>query len=222
MSTAPEERRIVQTVYFASPSEMAAQRHTRAPRWLLWIDSVGGFLVCEGSEVQIGQAVPGNDVDVPLLADISRHHASIRRDEEGYLIEAAREVRVDGRATEGMTWLGDGSTIELGSTVRFQFRRPHPLSGTARLDLLSHHRTQPAAAAILLMADTCVLGPSSTCHVTCRNWNAELMLFRRDGKLSCRSEKRFSVDGAGYDQVAPIEGAKRIEGDRFCLSIERI
>ena len=43
--------------------------------------------------------------DVPILADLSSRHARIRRDGEGYLIEALREVRVDGRPVGGTTGL---------------------------------------------------------------------------------------------------------------------
>jgi len=193
-----------------------------APRWLLWIDAVGGFLVCEGAEIRIGQAVPDNDVDVPLLADVSRYHATIRRDPEGYLVDASHDVRVDGRPAEATTWLADGCSLELGVSVRFQFRRPHPLSSSARLDLISRHRIQPAASAVLLMADTCLLGPAPTCHVVCRNWQSEVILFRQQGELFCRSAGRLVVDGARFDRVASVERASRIEGERFSLSIERI
>src|SRR5689334_16597611 len=51
---------------------------TPVSRYLLWIDSVGGFYLCTGSCIRIGQAVPGNSVELPLLADLSRHHATIR------------------------------------------------------------------------------------------------------------------------------------------------
>ena len=43
--------------------------------------------------------------------------------------------------------------------MRFAGRTP--LSGTARLDFVSRHRTQPSADAVLLMADSCVLGPEA-------------------------------------------------------------
>src|SRR5438093_1143339 len=46
----------------------------RAARFMLWIDAVGGYLVCLGDEIVIGQAAPGTKVDVPIQADISRKH----------------------------------------------------------------------------------------------------------------------------------------------------
>ena len=59
--------------------------------FMLWIDSVGGYWVCLADELIIGQ--PGR-ADIPILADISSRHARIRRDSEGYLIDALRDVRV--------------------------------------------------------------------------------------------------------------------------------
>jgi tetratricopeptide (TPR) repeat protein len=37
-------------------------------RFLLWVDAVGGYLVCTDSEVTIGQ--PGGSADVPILGDV--------------------------------------------------------------------------------------------------------------------------------------------------------
>ncbi len=66
-------------------------------RFLLWIDGVGGYLVCMGTRVNFGQAVPGSPVDVPLVADVSRMHATLSRDGEGYVLEAVRALQVNGK-----------------------------------------------------------------------------------------------------------------------------
>ena len=65
-----------------------------ASQYLLWIDGVGGFLVCLSHRVTLGQANPESIVDIPLLADVSRHHATLQRDAEGYFLEAIRKVLV--------------------------------------------------------------------------------------------------------------------------------
>src|SRR5205823_5463368 len=41
-------------------------------RFLLWIDGIGGYLVCLGAHVSFGQVAGDGQVDVPLLADVSR------------------------------------------------------------------------------------------------------------------------------------------------------
>ena len=49
-------------------------------RFLLWIDGVGGYLVCLDHRITFGQANPEAPVDVPLFADVSRLHATLTRD----------------------------------------------------------------------------------------------------------------------------------------------
>ena len=123
-------------------------------------------------------------------ATLSSRHARVRRDGEGYLIEALREVahrrpagarrRLAARRQPDCSW---------AESVRLLFRQPHPLSGTARLDFLSRHRTQPSADAVLLMADPCILGPQPHSHVVCRDWTREVVLYRRRG-ASCIAARR--------------------------------
>lgn len=190
--------------------------------FLLWIDAVGGFWVCLADAVTLGQPVPGGAADVPILGDLSGQHARIRRDGEGYLIEAIRDVRVDGRPVDRVTLLRDGSTIELGPSVRLRFRRPHALSATARLDFLSRHRTQPSADAVLLMADTCILGPKPHSHVVCRDWMDEVVLYRQDDELFCRTRGALEIDGVSRKGRGPITRNSRVVGDRFSLSLEGV
>src|SRR5262245_27153102 len=79
----------------ASGKPTPPDRVNAAPRFLLWIDGVGGYLICLGNRIALGQATPEANVDVPLFADVSRFHATLTRDAEGYLLEAARTVRVN-------------------------------------------------------------------------------------------------------------------------------
>ena len=39
---------------------------TMGARFLLWIDGVGGYLVCLANEVVLGQATPNNPIAVPI------------------------------------------------------------------------------------------------------------------------------------------------------------
>lgn len=193
-----------------------------ANKFMLWVDAVGGFWVCLADEVVLGQPVRQGVVDVPILADISSRHAVIRRDGEGYLIEAIREVRVDGRRVAKAAALADGSRIALGEAVRLVFRRPHPLSATARLDFESHHRTQPSADAVLLMADACILGPNPKSHVVCRDWPQEVVLYRHEDELFCRSAGPLAIDGAACRRPGRVTRNSRIAGEGFSLSLEEI
>jgi hypothetical protein len=201
---------------------MSSRDGQRAGRFMLWVDAVGGYWVCLGDAVTLGQPVPGADVDVPILGDISSRHATIRRDGEGYVIEAIREVLLDGRPLGKAATLRDGSRIQLGDRVRLRFLRPHALSATARLEFESRHRTQPSADAVLLMADTCVLGPRPHCHVVCRDWPQEVILYRHDDELYCRTVGTFRVDGVSCQGRSQISRSSQIDGEDFSLSLEPI
>jgi len=191
-------------------------------RFLLWIDAVGGFWVCLGDEILLGQPTSRSSVDVPILGDLSSRHARVRRDGEGYLIEAIREVWVDGLPVRPVAPLRDGSQIQLGQGVKLVFRRPHALSATARLDFISRHRTQPSADAILLMADSCVLGPKPQSHVVCRRWTDEVILYRHENDLYCRAASGLEIDGTRHDKRGPLTNHSHVVGERFSLCLEPI
>lgn len=191
-------------------------------RFLLWVDGVGGYLVSLASEIVLGQAAPGNRVDVPILADISRRHAKIRRDGEGYTIEPLHVLRLNGKAIQTQAVLSNGDEIELGSGVRLRFRRPHALSASARLDLVSRHRTQPYADSILLMAESCVLGPRWQNHVVCPDWEADVVLYRQDDELYCRAMNAIEIDGELCDGRGRLNSNSHVAGSDFSMSLEEL
>ena len=126
---------------------------------------------------------------MPILADLSRRHAVIRRDAGAYVLEPLQRTLVDGREITGPYVLADNQLIQLGDNVRIRFTKPHALSATARLSLESHHKTQPSADAVLLMADSCVLGPNRHCHVRCRDWQRDVVVYRQNDQVFCRADE---------------------------------
>ena len=193
-----------------------------ADRFMLWVDSVGGYWVCLADELIVGQPGDRGGADIPILADISSRHARIRRDGEGYLIDAFRDVRVGGRPVYTTELLNDGSRIEIGAGVKLQMRRSHPLSLTVRLDFLSRHRTQPPADAVLLLADSCVLGSKPHSHIVCRDWTREVILFRHAEKLYCHANGRFEIDGVACKNRGQLQANSRVCGDGFSFSLEPV
>ena len=189
---------------------------------MMWIDGVGGFLTTLADRVRIGQAIPGSPVEVPITGDLSRHHATSERHGEGYLLHPLAEARIGARVIDQPSILADGDEIRLARTVVMRFRQPHPLSHSARLELLSHHRTQPASDGIVLMAKSCILGPSSSSHVGCRDWSRDVVLVRQGSSLACHAGSFLEVDGMMHERRAAITLDSTIRGDDFCVSLERI
>lgn len=205
----------------ARSSEGDTVSGSEAPkRALLWVDAVGGFLVCLDEQVVIGQPSQSGAIAVPILADLSRRHAIIRREAGQYVIEPLQSVHVDGREIKEPTVLTDGQRIQLGDSVRLRFTRPHALSATARLDFESHHKTQPTADAVLLMADSCVLGPNAHCHVRCRAWEQDVVLYRHGDGLQCRSAAPLVVEGESRSGPFDVLPGERVEGESFSFTWE--
>ncbi len=214
-------------------------------RGFLWVDAVGGFLVCLKDAVVLGQAVPGAGVDIPILGDLSTRHARICRSGEGYVVEPIGPVTLlsppvlnpsismgqsvgtptalgTATAISKATVLTPGDVIQLGDKVRIRFRKPHPLSNTACLDMLSGHRTSPSADGILLLGTTCLLGSLEQNHIVCRDWTNEIVLFRgTGGKFRFRSGCRVELNGIPAADAGELPWNTRLSGEDFALTMDR-
>ena len=198
-------------------------------RFLLWVDGVGGYLVCTGNRVTFGQAAAGGGpVDVPLFAEVSRVHAEVSRDGEGYLIEAGRAgggtapraVRVnDAEAPRAV--LAPGDRVTLGPTCQFVFSRPVGVSGTACLKLTSGHRLTPLVEGVLLMANELILGPGPDAHIVVPNAPGRVLLFRsRDGLGVRVPDGTFKVNDRPFSDRAPLPLPAGVETDTLTFSVE--
>lgn len=190
-------------------------------RFLLWIDGVGGYLVCMDARVTIGQATPDAVVDIPLFADVSRLHATLVRDGEGYLVEANRPVQVNGKPTEKLL-LQSGDRLTLGTSCQLQFRQPVPVSASARLDLTSGHKLALSVDAVLLMADTLVLGPGTQVHVNMPDIRQPVILYRQRDGLGVRCSGKLVVDGQPVKERGILEPRSKVSGEEFAFSLEPV
>lgn len=188
-------------------------------RYLLWIDGVGGYLICLGNRVTFGQATPDAQVDVPLLADVSRLHASLTRDAEGYLLEAVRKVQVNGQEMN-RALLQSGDRVTLGASCQFRFQVPVPVSATARLDLVSGHRLKLAVDGILLMADSLVLGPDERAHVVMPDLKQPVVLYRHKDGLGVRASGRLLINAQAHEEHAAVPAAATVVGEDFSFALE--
>jgi len=205
----------------AEPVPARPEATPTSPRFLLWIDGVGGYLVCLGGRVTLGQATPEGQADVPLFADVSRLHATLTRDAEGYLLEAARPVQVNAQPCD-KALLQSGDRVTLGTTCQFQFLQPVPVSATARLDLVSGHRLALTVDGVLLMADTLVLGPGSQVHVSMPELRQPVVLFRHKDGLGVRCPGAFTINGQRCQDRGILNGTAAVAGEDFSFSVEPI
>jgi len=191
-----------------------------ASQYLLWVDGVGGFLVCLSHRVTLGQASPESVVDIPLLADVSRHHATMQRDAEGYCLEAIRKTQVNGQPTD-KALLRSADRITLGSSCQMQFWQPVPTSASARLELVSGHRFLHPVDAVLLMADTLLIGPGPQAHVVMPELPQPLVLYRQKTSIAVRWPGNLLIDGQPHQGKGVLEAGSTLQTEQVTLALER-
>jgi hypothetical protein len=207
----------------AEPEPGLASGGRRMPeqRFLLWIDGIGGYLICMGERVTLGQATPDAYVDIPLFADVSRVHAALVRDSGSYVLEATRPLEVNGHKVD-KALLQSGDRVTLGASCQLQFHQPVPVSASARLDLVSGHRLPLAVNGVLLMADTLVLGAGSRVHVAIPDLPEPIVLFRNKDGLGVRHAGNLTIDGQRCRDRGLLRPTSSVTGDDFAFAIEPV
>jgi hypothetical protein len=191
-------------------------------RFLLWVDAVGGYLVCLDDRIVLGRAGSDSHADIPLMGDLSRNHATVMRHGDGYLLQAHHASFVNGKPVVKESVLRDGDVIRLGATVELEFRQPSPVSATARLSIVSRHRLPLAVDGVLLMAETCIVGETSQAHICAPMLKKPVVLYRQAGSLWCRAEGVFDVDGRTCASRAPLTLQSSVFGEGFSFSLEPV
>lgn len=190
------------------------------PNRVMWIDGVGGYLLVEADEAIIGQALPTAKVDIAIVGDISRQAAAIRRSGGDYLLQPLEPSALNGAEVSRPQLLSTGDEMQLGKCVKLRFHKPSPLSSSARLSMISLNRFKPNVDGVLLLADSCILGPSAASHVHCPEWKGELLLFRKGKQWVFRTLDLVTVNGEDAQGEIPLQPGMRMQGEDFSLSIE--
>ncbi len=187
---------------------------------IMWIDGVGGFLLIESEEMLIGQAVPNSSVAIPIVGDLSRQAAAIRRTGGDYLLQALQPMHLNAIPVERPQLLNSGDLLQFGNRVKLKFHKPSPLSSTARLTMESLNRFKPTVDGVLMLADSCIIGPNPSSHVHCPDWTTEILLFRKGAQWVFRVMEEVDVNGSPAEGHIPLQPGLRIRGEEFSLSIE--
>lgn len=191
-------------------------------RFMIWVDGVGGYLVCADVENSIGQATQENEVTIPISGDIHQLHARIQSADNGHLLHPVGPVSIGQQAVLEPQLLADNRTFEMGESVSLRYCKPHPWSTTAVVSFESRNRTFPWSDAVIIAGNTIVLGPNPQSHIRCARWEHEVILLRRDNKWHCRSFADFAIDGNSIEMEGPLNGRSRVEGRDFSFSLEAL
>jgi hypothetical protein len=77
-----------------------------------------------------------------------------------------------------------------------------------------------AVEGIILMAETCILGPSNQAHIVAPNLDESVVLYRQGEGLWVRSKGQFEVDGKDCNARAALTLQSSVLGDGFSFSLE--
>jgi tetratricopeptide (TPR) repeat protein len=190
--------------------------------FLLWVDGVGGYLVCTDGVNTIGQASPDASISIPIVGDLRRRHARLETVAGQHLLHPLGGVTIAGMTIQRPVEIKDQQIIALEGGVNLRYTQSHPLSRTARLDCVSRHRTQPWSDAILLASQSIILGPNRNNHVFCPTWKSDLIIFRRDEKWFCRTNEPIEIDNYLVGQEGQIQFDSRIVGEDLSLTLETV
>lgn len=190
--------------------------------YYLWVDGVGAFQLFTSEEVTFGGPTRDKDpADLVLLANLSRRHASFIRSDEGYVLEAHAACKVADRPVEGRTHLNNNYRLELGTGVRLRFRVPSVLSATAVIDFASDHRPSRSIDGVILMDETCLLGPTADNHVVCPDWSETVLLFRKGGGFWAKAQSQIEIDGKLVSESGgPVKPGSYVSGNDFGFRLE--
>jgi len=191
-------------------------------KFLLWVDGVGGYLVCGGRVSSLGQAIDSAKVDIGIQGNLRSHHANVERVQGGHVLEPIGNISIGGVDLDSKVVLKNGQKLAFEGGVELAYCQTHALSKTARLDFVSRHRSVPWADAVILPVTSIILGPNRLNHVYCPTWGENLMLFERSGQWFCRSKQPMEVDGRLVTKETAIGLDSRIVGDDFSITLEPV
>jgi hypothetical protein len=208
----------------STPEQTEADGTALPPAALAWVDGVGCFQLLPGKQWCVGGPGGNPAADIVICGDISRRAAEISRRGSRYILNrfiAASKPESTGRPLE----LSTDTTFNLGSTndVQIKFSRSHPLSASAVLRLISRHRTEPACDAMILVADTCIFGPSDAAHVVCPEAIGPLVfLIGNEGRWYVKGSAPFRVNDERVQGMVPLTLPCRVESGETVIALERL
>jgi hypothetical protein len=195
-----------------------------APRRLfLSVDGVGGFLLLFKHRIMIGADANPAPIDVPVTAGLQRVHTEIARDAEGgYLLEPkdGAAVAVNGEAVTARRPLKSGDEVRLGATFRFRFDQPNPLSGTAVLTPLSHHRMAGHATGVVLVASNLLVGPDQDTHISVPKAISGLIFYTTADGLGVRADGPIRVQSVEFHTNAVLPVPCQVETDEYRFRLD--
>jgi hypothetical protein len=174
------------------------------PQALLWVDGAGSYLLLRGPVSSIGRLASRRPADIPLICDLSEHHADVRRVDGDYFLDVHGETGNAGGPRPVL--LHDGDKIILGRRARFVFQLPSRKCSSAVLDLVGSARMPNDVRRVILFDRLLTVGPAPQSHIVVPAASAPVVLFERGGRLWLRLQAESAPD-----QAVEMVAGRRVE-----------
>ncbi len=155
------------------------------PRWRLWIDGCGGFLLLTGDCWSVGGLSQENQADVCVRADWPRRAGIIQRIGGDYFWS-------DSRTAGQRQLISAGRPLPIPGSATVTMCQRSPLSNSATLELRPPHRFNEHVDGVVLFDGALLIGPQADCHVRCHQLTDRAVITRRGeqwmGKIGLTSD----------------------------------
>ncbi len=199
-----------------------SDRHAAGATEQLWIDGCGGFRLATGTSWSLGGPSASKDesATIQIQADLPRMAGRILRNDSDYFWMPAKNRGAESSSADSnqapthqeKVWLDVDRPLPLPGSAKLDLSVPSPLSASAVLTLRRPHRFAGHIDAVILVADTVLIGPGKHCHLRCDD------LFRRVA-LSHR-ENGWYLIRRDRDDLLLIPG-QRVVVDEISLTLSK-
>ena len=155
-----------------------------------------------------------------VQADLRTRHATFTREREEYRIVPHGAVRLNDAPIDGETLLRNNDRLTLGSDVSWRFLVPSPLSRSAVLRFESSHRPVPRVDGVVLLDQTCLLGPERQTHIPCPAWPESVILFLREGAFWAKTDGTISNSDGKTSAPVPVNNGSILSGEEWRFRVE--
>jgi hypothetical protein len=74
---------------------------------------------------------------------------------------------------------------------------------------------------VILMDETCLLGPTADNHVVCPDWSETVLLFRKGDGFWAKSQSQIEIDGKWMSESGgPVKPGSYVSGNDFGFRLE--
>ena len=176
-----------------------------APRWRLWVDGCGGFLLLTGNRWTVGGVSHESVADICVRADLPRLAGTIQRSGADYFWLASEQA-------DRPQLIRSGEPLDLPGSATLSLQQPSALCDSAALTVKPPHRFDQHVDGVVLANETVLVGPSMDCHIRCRDCSDRAVLIRRGNRWIAK------VGLAG--ESANLEPGKRVVLRTLAMTLE--